>query len=112
MLTFGSLQISDSQSPFSISPNTSAGPSVPAAEASAGSSQEVTKLGTPRGKKAFPNDNETLSQCHSGGGGQGIGSARSRGKSQELLGLVQVNKLSGLLVLMEARRIQQEGKPS
>ncbi|CAB4275519.1 unnamed protein product [Prunus armeniaca] len=85
MLTFGSLQISDSQSPFSISSNTS-GPSVPAAEASAGSSQEVTKLGTPRGKKALPNDNETLSQCHSGGGGQGIGSARSRGKSSGTVG--------------------------
>lgn len=43
---------------------------------------------------------------------KGLDQPGLEGKVQELLGLVQVNKLSGLLVLMEARRIQQEGKPS
>ncbi|KAM1918551.1 hypothetical protein FF1_023187 [Malus domestica] len=80
ILQFGSLRISDSQSSSSA---TSSGlsPSAPAAEDSGGSSQQVTELGMPWGNQALPNNlHHTHSQCHSGGGGRGVGSPWSRGK--------------------------------
>uniref|UniRef100_A0A2N9GSE1 RING finger protein 10 n=1 Tax=Fagus sylvatica TaxID=28930 RepID=A0A2N9GSE1_FAGSY len=55
------------------------GPLASTAEASGGSSKKVTELGTPNGKKSFPHQNSDMnSQCHSGG--QGVGSAQSKGK--------------------------------
>ncbi|KAK9272078.1 hypothetical protein L1049_002447 [Liquidambar formosana] len=78
-VSFGSFQISDSQSPFAPSDNVS-GPLAPVAEDSGGSSKKVNELGTSSGRKSLPHRGSGTNSDGQSVGRGGIGSAYLRGK--------------------------------